>query len=188
MTLHAAKGLEFPVVYLVAMEQGILPHERSLGKNADLEEERRLAFVGMTRAMEELNLCHSRLREFRGQTLYAVPSMFLDEIPPTALDAVDLSSTMHRAAMAENWRGGSPAARVGWHDAGYPAIPLPVPPRRSALSGEGSSFAEGMIVSHDEYGPGKVMEVSGQGSTRRVKVRFGKVGVKTFAARGLACK
>jgi DNA helicase-2/ATP-dependent DNA helicase PcrA len=181
MTLHSAKGLEFPVVYLVAMEQGILPHERSLGNDKDLEEERRLAFVGMTRAMEELYLCHSTLRDFRGQTLYAVPSMFLDDIPPTALQTVDMSSSSHRAAMAEHWRGGGAAAKAGWSEAGYPHIPRQVPPRRGANSGEGSSFAEGMIVSHADYGPGKVMEVSGQGSTRRVKVRFGRAGVKTFA-------
>src|SRR5262249_7600782 len=68
MTLHAAKGLEFPVVYMVAVEQGILPHERSLAKAPEVEEERRLAFVGMTRAEEELHLCHARMREFRGQT------------------------------------------------------------------------------------------------------------------------
>ena len=71
MTLHAAKGLEFPVVYMLAVEQGLLPHERSLAEDEEVEEERRLCFVGMTRAKEELNLCHARLREFRGQTLYA---------------------------------------------------------------------------------------------------------------------
>src|SRR5205807_9046163 len=87
MTLHSAKGLEFPAVYMLAVEQGLLPHERSLAKDAELEEERRLAFVGMTRAMEELTLCHARLREFRGQTLYAVPSMFLDELPPEGVEA-----------------------------------------------------------------------------------------------------
>src|SRR5262249_43297896 len=93
MTLHAAKGLEFPVVYLFAPEQGILPHERSLSKGPDLEEERRLAFVGMTRAKEELYLTHCRLREFRGQTLYAVPSMFLEELPEGGVEHVDLSAS-----------------------------------------------------------------------------------------------
>ena len=82
MTRHAAKGLEFPVVFVAALEQGILPHERSLAKDDQVEEERRLAFVGMTRAREVLYLTHSRLREFRGTTLYAIPSMFLDELPP----------------------------------------------------------------------------------------------------------
>src|SRR5206468_6233266 len=93
MTLHAAKGLEFPVVYMLAVEQGLLPHERSLAKEEDVEEERRLCFVGMTRAKQELFLCHARLREFRGQAIYAVPSMFLDELPhdPDVVEAVDLS-------------------------------------------------------------------------------------------------
>src|SRR5258707_15626365 len=93
MTMHAAKGLEFPVVFLLAMEQGILPHERSLGREEEVEEERRLAFVGMTRAKEELYLCHARLREFRGQTLYAVPSMFLDELPADGIKTLDLSAS-----------------------------------------------------------------------------------------------
>src|SRR5712692_8212787 len=89
MTLHSAKGLEFPVVYMAAVEQGLLPHERSLAKDSEVEEERRLAFVGMTRAKEELYLSHARLREYRGQTLYAVPSMFLEELPPEGTAAVD---------------------------------------------------------------------------------------------------
>src|SRR5205823_9536741 len=89
MTLHAAKGLEFPVVYMLAVEQGLLPHERSLAKDEDVEEERRLCFVGMTRAKEELYISHARLREFRGQALYAVPSMFLDELPEDAVERVD---------------------------------------------------------------------------------------------------
>src|SRR5262249_50150620 len=112
MTLHAAKGLEFPVVFMLAVEQGILPHERRLGKDASLgtvkevEEERRLAFVGMTRAKEELYLCHARLREFRGQTLYAVPSMFLDELPPEGVEHSSLAAQpMTGGAGADHWRG-----------------------------------------------------------------------------------
>ncbi|MCS7270082.1 MAG: UvrD-helicase domain-containing protein, partial [Gemmataceae bacterium] len=73
MTLHASKGLEFPVVYMLAVEEGLLPHERSLHDPAELEEERRLCFVGMTRAMRELHLCHAQLREYRGKILYAIP-------------------------------------------------------------------------------------------------------------------
>src|SRR3977135_3636843 len=117
MTLHAAKGLEFPVIYLVAMEQGILPHERSLAKDDDVEEERRLAFVGMTRAKEELYLSHARLREFRGQTLYAIPSTFLDELPADGIDHLDLSANVGRQAI-EQWRTGGKDAAPGWVDAG----------------------------------------------------------------------
>jgi DNA helicase-2/ATP-dependent DNA helicase PcrA len=177
MTLHAAKGLEFPVVYLVAVEQGILPHERSLAKESEVEEERRLAFVGMTRAKEELHLCHARLREFRGNTLYAVPSMFLDELPPTVVQAHDFSAT--GASAKDHWRaGGGPAAKLGWEAAGVKPIPLPVPPRQR----DGGDFTEGMLVRHATYGTGRVTEVSGHGTQRRVKVRFATAGERTFIA------
>src|SRR5947209_4277172 len=119
MTLHSAKGLEFPVVYMTAVEQGLLPHERSLAKAEDVEEERRLAFVGITRAMEELYVSHARLREFRGQTLYAVPSMFLDELPEEGTQSTDLSVRSYASPPAiETWRGGSEAAEQGWAEAG----------------------------------------------------------------------
>src|SRR5258708_34362216 len=81
MTMHAAKGLEFPVVFLAAVEQGLLPHERSLSKPVEVEEERRLAFVGMTRAKEELYLTHARMRVFCGMSLHAGPCMFLTDLP-----------------------------------------------------------------------------------------------------------
>jgi DNA helicase-2/ATP-dependent DNA helicase PcrA len=178
MTLHAAKGLEFPVVYLVAVEQGILPHERSLGRESDIEEERRLAFVGMTRAKEELYLCHARLRDFRGNTLYAVPSMFLDELPPTTVEHVDVSSTARAADLYRG--GGGPAARQGWDEAGVPPIPLPVPPRWAA--GDGPGLTEGMLVRHASYGVGRVTEVSGYGAMRKVKIRFQTAGERSFIA------
>src|SRR5262249_19112359 len=103
MTLLAAKGLEFPAVPIVAVEQSLLPHERSLGREDDIEEERRLAFVGMTRAKEELYLTHARLREFRGNTLYVVPSMFLGELPED-IAYHDLSPAGQSAA--DQWRSG----------------------------------------------------------------------------------
>src|SRR5262249_53972513 len=124
MTLHAAKGLEFPVVYMLAVEQGLLPHERSLAKDEDVEEERRLRFVGMTRAKQELYLCHARLREFRGQALYAVPSMFLEELPHgEAVEEVDLCHHSGGAPAPDYWRGGPSAAAEGWHDTGYAPRP-----------------------------------------------------------------
>jgi DNA helicase-2/ATP-dependent DNA helicase PcrA len=81
MTLHASKGLEFPVVYVVALEDGLIPHERSRNEADELEEERRLLFVGITRAQQELHLSLAQSREFRGQRRMSIPSMFLFELP-----------------------------------------------------------------------------------------------------------
>jgi DNA helicase-2/ATP-dependent DNA helicase PcrA len=181
MTLHAAKGLEFPVVYMAAVEQGMLPHERSLAKQEELEEERRLAFVGMTRAKEELYLSHARLRAFRGSELYAIPSMFLDELPAEGLQTVDLSaSAAGSLAAMTSWRGGSPAAEQGWIDAGVKQEKKSEPRKNpTKVNGE---YSEGTIVKHAKYGNGKVVEVSGAGATRRIKVRFATHGIVTFVA------
>ncbi len=184
MTLHAAKGLEFPVVYMLACEQGILPHERSLSKDEDLEEERRLAFVGMTRAKEELYLTHARLREFRGQTLYAVPSMFLEELPPEGVEAIDLSAKAQGAQRAmERWRADSRVA-PSWYDTG---IPLQAPAKAkegapaAATDARPTEYREGMLVEHEKYGRGKVTEVSGHGVVRKLKIRFA-TGERSFIA------
>jgi DNA helicase-2/ATP-dependent DNA helicase PcrA len=177
MTMHAAKGLEFPVVYMLAMEQGLLPHERSLGRDEEVEEERRLAFVGMTRAREELFLCHGRLREFRGTTLYAVPSMFLEELPPEPVQWVDLSASAAGTARAmDAWRGGSEASRHGWSEAGVRPLPEPVKPKQPQ-----GALTEGMLVRHANYGVGRIVEMSGHGAMRKVKIRF-STGERTFIA------
>ena len=96
MTLHAAKGLEFPVVFLIAVEDGILPHERSSQDPEQLEEERRLAFVGITRAEQELQLSHVLKRDFRGQRRIAIPSSFLMEAPREEMDC-------HEARPQDDW-------------------------------------------------------------------------------------
>jgi DNA helicase-2/ATP-dependent DNA helicase PcrA len=98
----------------MAVEQGILPHERSLNKPDELEEERRLAFVGMTRAREELYLSHARMREFRGQTLDAVPSLFLNELPPHLIENIDLSTTGKLSAIESYRTARTEAAREAW--------------------------------------------------------------------------
>jgi DNA helicase-2/ATP-dependent DNA helicase PcrA len=164
MTLHAAKGLEFPVVFMAAVEQGLLPHERSLSKPMELEEERRLCFVGMTRAKEELYLCHARLRDFRGSTLSVVPSVFLSELPEQGVQTIDSSGAGGRAA--HDWRGGGGAAAQGWADAG-------VTPNKDG-------YALGMQVRHEQYGLGRVSDLSGAGVLRKIKIRFPTHGEKTF--------
>jgi DNA helicase-2/ATP-dependent DNA helicase PcrA len=182
MTMHAAKGLEFPVVYLVAMEQGITPHERSLGRGEEIEEERRLAFVGMTRAKEELYLCHARMREFRGNTLYAVPSMFLEELPADTVQSLDLSLNAIRAQDATAiWRTGGPAAQQGWTDAGVRPVPSPIAPATVA-GGDSVRYREGLLVRHANYGVGRIVEVSGHGVMRKIKIRFQTAGERSFIA------
>jgi DNA helicase-2/ATP-dependent DNA helicase PcrA len=182
MTMHSAKGLEFPVVYLVAMEQGIAPHERSLGRGEEIEEERRLAFVGMTRAKEELYLCHARMREFRGNTLYAVPSMFLEELPADTVQSLDLSLNAIRSQDATAlWRTGGPAAQQGWSEAGVRGIPPPIAPAKLG-GGESERYREGILVRHAKYGVGRIVEVSGHGVMRKLKIRFQTAGERSFIA------
>jgi DNA helicase-2/ATP-dependent DNA helicase PcrA len=174
MTMHAAKGLEFPVVYLMAVEQGILPHERSLNKPEELEEERRLAFVGMTRARDELYLSHARMREFRGQTLYAVPSLFLHELPPHLIENVDLSTTGKSSAIETYRAARTAAAREAWEEVGLSDVPVP-----SARAGDGG-MRRGARVRHASYGEGEVIDLTGFGATRTAKVRFPTHGVIAF--------
>ncbi len=186
MTLHAAKGLEFPVVYIIAVEQGILPHERSLKESGNYEEERRLTFVGMTRAKEELHLCHTRQREFRGSLLYARPSEFLDELP-TEVERTDISHTgsgrppSYREAGSElesnggEYRWRPPQDRTRDHERLVQTFV------QSPGANNATSFTKGMHVRHAEYGQGEVIDVGGAGPFRKVKVRFGSEE-RTFVA------
>src|SRR5437667_4373768 len=100
ITLHAAKGLEYPVVFIVGMDEGSLPHARSIDKPEQLEEERRLAYVGFTRAMYRLYLIRPRHRSFYGESQYTEPSRFLEDIPP---DLVSSNSTSSRTKRRNNW-------------------------------------------------------------------------------------
>jgi DNA helicase-2/ATP-dependent DNA helicase PcrA len=182
MTLHAAKGLEFPVVYMMANEQGILPHERSLYKNEELEEERRLAFVGITRAKEELYLTHARLREFRGQTLYTVPSMFLEELPREGIEEIDLSSNATRkSGAAHRLRESAATASKGWYDTGFAQTSTKTS-TETAVSDTPRGYEVGMLVHHDAYGVGRITNASGQGALRKLKIRFLTHGERTFLA------
>jgi DNA helicase-2/ATP-dependent DNA helicase PcrA len=185
MSLHASKGLEFPVVYILAVEQGLLPHERSLANTEELEEERRLCFVGMTRAKKELYLSHARLREFRGQLNYCIESQFLQyELPRQAVEFVDTTLARNPArSAADEWRAKvAPAAR-DWADTGTRPSIRPPSAHQSApgmAHSPDTGLALGMVVQHEEYGIGTVTDLSGFGSQRRVKLRFPAHGEKTF--------
>ena len=167
MTLHTAKGLEFPVVFLTGMEDGVFPHMRALGDNKELEEERRLAYVGITRSRERLYLSRATMRSVWGQPSYNPPSRFLEEVPAEFLD----------------WRrtgggagGGSAMAPVGGLPGGMSA------PRRGAggfatkrRGGERPvvSLVVGDRVTHDSFGLGRVVGVKGSGDSAEATVDFG---------------
>lgn len=160
MTLHSAKGLEFPIVFLVGMEEGIFPHSRSLHDPKEMEEERRLCYVGITRAKERLYITHCQLRTLYGHTKSNKPSRFLDEIPDkflTTRDPLDRES-------ARNTNTIEPA---GWPE--------------SRISP--SSFIPGDRVYHRKWGSGIIKDVRGQGDNQEIKVDFYGLGVKTLLAR-----
>ncbi len=159
MTLHAAKGLEFPAVFIVAVEQNILPHQRSLKEPDDLEEERRLLFVGMTRAKEELYLSHVRTREFRGQVLPAIPSPFLMELPRRSPPAADNRPLPKRSLIMT-------ASEL----AGDENATLPRP----------TEFRLGMLVRHPTYGLGRIATLTGFGEQRKATIKFTTGGNRTF--------
>jgi DNA helicase II / ATP-dependent DNA helicase PcrA len=177
MTLHAAKGLEFPAVYIMATEQGLLPHERSFQKEEDLEEERRLCFVGMTRAMRHLTLCYARMREFRGQVKYAIPSLFLDELPRDVVHQPGKPGRNQSRDALEEWRKRSMVSPP-------PSRPssLPAKAPTSTTTVNDTDYTVGLVVQHGEYGIGQILDVTGFGALRRVKIRFAVGGEKVFVA------
>ncbi|HEX6230903.1 MAG TPA: DNA helicase PcrA [Actinomycetota bacterium] len=152
MTLHNAKGLEFPVVFVIGLEDGVFPHYRSMGDQAELEEERRLMYVGVTRARERLYLTHAWSRTLFGTTSYNPPSRFLSEIPSELVRAIE-----------EEESGGSVS----------PIRAAVEPGRREPIR-----VAAGDTVRHDRWGEGVVITVSGSGSDAEATVRFEDAGEK----------
>jgi ATP-dependent DNA helicase UvrD/PcrA len=162
MTLHTAKGLEFPVVFVTGWEDGMFPHMRALGDPTELSEERRLAYVGITRARQRLYLSRARVRSSWGQPMLNPESRFLREIPQELID----------------WRRTEPApsfsAPVG--GAGRFGSPRPSPARSAAGKRPLLALEPGDRVTHDKYGLGRVEEVSGVGESAMSLIDFGSAG------------
>ncbi|MDG1365708.1 MAG: DNA helicase PcrA [Acidimicrobiales bacterium] len=191
MTLHAAKGLEYPVVFLIGMEDGVFPHIRSLGEPDELEEERRLAYVGITRAMEKLHLTSAWSRMMHGQTQYNPPSRFLEEIPSELLDDHGgnrmLRSRRDRGGGGRTYGGGSDATPTGrtfgggagsLHaddvvEAALAAAKKPTPSGAEALG-----LKVGDDVRHTQWGEGVITDIAGVGDKAEASVYFGSVGEK----------
>jgi DNA helicase II / ATP-dependent DNA helicase PcrA len=152
MTLHTAKGLEFPVVFLTGLEENVFPHERSMGSAKDLQEERRLAYVGITRAQRRLYLTRAMARAWWGRPAYHKQSRFLTEVPAELIE----------------WRRDEAAAVP-------PASERLA--RRPGVSAVGNrpvpSLAPGDLVTHDAYGLGRVLSVEGRGDDPEAKIDFG---------------
>ena len=174
MTLHIAKGLEFPAVFMVGLEDGIFPHYRSMTSTAELEEERRLAYVGITRAQERLYLCHAWSRTIFGQTQFNPPSRFLNELPEELIQLREGGGGRSRRVRD---RGGRSYSVVGLPDAQpspdhQPPVPGGVPRR------EPPSIAAGDTVVHEKWGEGVVVNVEGGGGDALATIRFDDVGEK----------
>jgi DNA helicase-2/ATP-dependent DNA helicase PcrA len=170
MTLHTAKGLEFPVVFLTGMEDGTFPHARALGDNKELEEERRLAYVGITRARERLHLSRAIVRSGWGSPQYNPASRFLDEIPAELLDWQRTETTGMRSSS-------TPAVATLAAMTGRPGV-------RSAGNRPIISLHSGDRVSHDTFGLGTVVRVEGEADKVMAHVDFGTdTGVKRLLLR-----
>ncbi|MGB5951357.1 MAG: DNA helicase PcrA [Ornithinimicrobium sp.] len=172
MTLHTAKGLEFPVVFLTGMEDGTFPHMRSLNDPAELEEERRLAYVGITRARERLFISRAGSRSAFGSPQWNPPSRFLDEIPEDLLTWERTDAD--RRTMAGRASASSRAGVVRLNPRGS-ARPSAIPPV--------TSLAVGDRVTHDSFGLGTVARVEGAGDNTMAHVDFGEAGIKRLLLR-----
>ncbi|WP_367306641.1 DNA helicase PcrA [Alicyclobacillus acidocaldarius] len=168
MTLHAAKGLEFPVVFLIGLEEGVFPHRRALDGGEELEEERRLCYVGITRAMERLYLTTCRSRMLFGERRSFTPSRFLSEMPASDIERVDAEDAM----FGRGWRDARAGARAPVHvvadAASGPRMSVP----RSFGADLSVPYEPGDLVEHRKWGRGVIVAKSGEGESLELVVRF----------------
>ncbi len=152
MTIHSAKGLEFKLVFLVGLEENLFPSQQSVDDVSRLEEERRLCYVGMTRAMQKLYLTYAESRRLYGRESYPRPSRFLREIPTELIQEVRMRGTINRPV-------------------------TPVQTKATYLQST-SSYQLGQRVSHEKFGEGVVLQLEGSGAQERVQINFKQVGIK----------
>ncbi|WP_339237473.1 DNA helicase PcrA [Oceanobacillus sp. FSL W7-1281] len=180
MTLHAAKGLEFPVVFLIGMEENVFPHSRSMFDEEEMEEERRLAYVGITRAEEELYLTHAQMRTLYGRTNMNPISRFINEIPVELMDGMETTK--------KSPFGGAGSMRKSFGSSQKQEAP---PKRRAekmqapkSSGAESKSWSVGDKAAHKKWGTGTVVRVQGEGEKLELDVAFpAPVGIKRLLAK-----
>ncbi|MFF2890023.1 DNA helicase PcrA [Paenibacillus sp. NPDC057967] len=204
MTMHSAKGLEFPMVFIIGMEESVFPHSRALADNEELEEERRLAYVGITRAEEKLYLTCARMRTLFGRTGMNMPSRFLEEIPEDVKEGVSTSiggSGYARSGGRVGMSAPAPSSstRTPGFGAGSSRAPgagvrvttsldtarggKPSPAGGGTASSSPSEFAAGDRVAHGKWGEGTVVSVKGAGNDMELQIAFpAPVGIKRLLA------
>ncbi|GAA0340266.1 DNA helicase II [Morganella psychrotolerans] len=156
MTLHSAKGLEFPQVFIVGVEEGMFPGMMSMEESGRLEEERRLAYVGVTRAMQKLTLTYAETRRLYGKEVYHRPSRFIGELPPECVEEVRLRATVSRPV--NHQRLGTP------------------------ITANDSGYTLGQRVRHDKFGEGTIINMEGSGEHCRLQIAFQGEGIKWLVA------
>ena len=188
MTLHSAKGLEFPVVFLVGMEEGVFPGYKSIGEDKEIEEERRLCYVGITRAKERLFLTRSKQRTTFGSTTYNQPSRFLKEIPANMLDgyeeAMEGKTTYEKESFGDSgytWSYGSKSQSNMFRTAESFLNSLKKQPQNQVVNF--SQYQAGVKVYHKKFGEGIINYVEPEGDDLKVDINFDKFGHKRLMAK-----
>jgi DNA helicase-2/ATP-dependent DNA helicase PcrA len=196
MTLHSAKGLEFPVVFMTGLEEGIFPHSRSINDEDELEEERRLCYVGMTRARQRLYMTAALSRRLFNTENFNLPSRFLDEIPTHLVERADGIGQRRSPGIEHRGWGAERQGARGWHSGSsdFDSQTSDLGPRTSRSGSRTSDrhaepeegFVDhlqvGMRVRHPEWGIGTIRERIGEGEDLKVVVTFAGVGRKKLAA------
>ncbi|MCM3118564.1 DNA helicase PcrA [Neobacillus sp. MER 74] len=191
MTLHSAKGLEFPVVFLIGMEEGVFPHSRSLMEEVEMEEERRLAYVGITRAEQTLFLTNAQMRTLFGRTNMNPPSRFIKEIPADLIEGVELAEKKLSSPFGSTGKsfGSARSASFGMPKTSFstPASarkPVMRPVSAASAGGEELGWKVGDKAQHGKWGTGTVVSVKGQGEGTELDIAFpSPVGIKRLLAK-----
>ena len=171
MTLHSAKGLEFPTVFIAGLEEGLFPHKMSMDSESGLEEERRLCYVGITRAEQKLTLSYAESRRLYGEENLTRPSRFLAELPQELLEEVRLQGSITRSTYFNDY------AKNKDNSIGHDTI---LASEKTGSSGDSSadSINLGQRVKHPKFGEGIVLNYEGKGKNARVQINFDEVGGK----------